>query len=382
MFATHTRLCRVFSVIIPEPIVLRRGALDTKISVLYAEDLLDFNREFRHQDIVRNINTRNIVQVHDFQSVTTEGFAMQFISAQSINSLLDWVGVLDALYSAHLGPRPVGDAFFLGDAEYGMLSRGVILPGSGAGLKIASMYPANSHAHPPRPVEDAVFVVIDETTRAISAVLDGPAITRWKTAADSALAARKLSREDSAVLLVLGSGPVAKALVDAYLHIRPSIHTVLLWNRTASKLTSTFAELQDRQINVQIVEDLDSAVGQADIIASATSSSSPLIFGEFVRLGTHIDLVGGYRADMQEADSSTMANARIFVDDRATSAVSGDIQIPLLAGVINQDQIEGDLYDLCQDKYFSRSSTDITVYKNAGGAHFDLVVSQHVISKL
>lgn len=307
---------------------------------------------------------------------------MHLISAQSIRSLLDWHGVLDALHTAHLGPRPVGKSFFLGDSGFGLLGRGVILPGSGAGVKIASMCPANGLATPPRPVEDAAYVVIDEENKSISAILDGPEISRWKTPADSALAGRKLSREDSSVLLVLGAGPIAKSLLEAYLHIRPGIHQVLLWNRTPEKLKETHALLASRGISAQIVQDLNSAVSKADIIASATSSATPLIFGEFVKPGTHIDLLGGYRDDMQEADLSTLANARIFVDDRSTAMVSGDIKIPLQAGVISQDQIEGDLYDLCQDSSFVRRPEDITVYKNAGGAHFDLIVSQYFLSKL
>jgi ornithine cyclodeaminase/alanine dehydrogenase-like protein (mu-crystallin family) len=307
---------------------------------------------------------------------------MNFISAESICSLLDWEGVLEAMHAAHLGPRPEGDSFFLGDSAFGLLGRGVILPGSGAGLKIASICPDNRHAVPPRPVEDAAYVVIDEETKSISAMLDGPEISRWKTPADSVLAGRKLSRADSAVLLVLGAGPIAKSLLDAYLHIRPSICEVLLWNRTPEKLRDTHAALISKGIEARIVENLDAAVSCADIIASATSSETPLIFGEFVKPGTHIDLLGGYRPDMQEADSSAMAKARIFVDDRSTAMVSGDIQIPLQAGIVTQEQIEGDLYDLCQDSRFIRYPEDITVYKNAGGAHIDLIVAQYVISKL
>lgn len=307
---------------------------------------------------------------------------MNFISAETIGSLLDWEGVLAAMHAAHLGPRPEGDSFFLGDSAFGMLGRGVILPGSGAGLKIASICPGNLEATPPRPVEDAAYVVVDEDTKTISAILDGPAISRWKTPADSVLAGRRLSREDSAVLLVLGAGPIATALVDAYLHIRPGIREVLLWNRTPEKLRDTQVSLSTRGFEVRIVEDLNEAVSRADIVASATSSETPLIFGEYVKPGTHIDLLGGYRPDMQEADSSALVNARIFVDDRSTAMVSGDIQIPLETGVITESQIEGDLYDLCQDTDFVRGERDITVYKNAGGAHIDLIVSQYVIGRL
>lgn len=307
---------------------------------------------------------------------------MQVISANEISSVMNWGGVLEALRRAHLGPRPAGESLFIGDANYSLFSRGVVLPGLGAGIKVCSIYPANNAASPPLPTEQAVFLVIDEVSKAIVAALDGPEITRWKTAADSALAAQRLSREDSSVLLVLGAGPIAQALTDAYLHIRPSITEVLLWNRTASKLSDAHASLEQRGINARIVSDLDAAVARADIITCATSSSVPLVRGELVRPGTHVDLVGGFRVDMREADDDVLKGARIFVDDRSTSACSGDIQVPLHAGVITEDQIEGDLFDLCQHRSFSRTAGDRTVYKNAGGAHLDLIVSQYVIGRL
>ncbi len=307
---------------------------------------------------------------------------MQMIDAAQIRALLDWEGVLQALQQAHLGARPAGDSYFIGDAEYGLFSRGVVLPGYGAGVKVCSIYPAGNAATPPVPTEQAAFIVIDEASKAIAAILDGPEITRWKTAADSALAARKLSREDSAVLLVMGAGPIAQALADAYLHIRPSLREVLLWNRTPAKLMATCAELQARGVNARIVDDLDPAMARADIIASATSAPAPLIRGELVRPGTHLDLVGGYRADMREADDQAVANARIFVDDQDSAACAGDILGPLQAGVIQPGQIEGDLYDLCQRSPFARAATDRTLYKNAGGAHLDLVVGQYALGRL
>ncbi|HJV72666.1 MAG TPA: ornithine cyclodeaminase [Noviherbaspirillum sp.] len=307
---------------------------------------------------------------------------MQIISAAQIRSVLDWDGVLNALYNGHSGSRPIGDSYFIGDASFGLFSRGVILPGKGAGFKIASIYPANGAASPPLPTEQAAFLVLDERTKGIVAMLDGPEITRWKTAADSALAARKLSRENSEVLLVLGAGPVARSLTDAYLHIRPSIREVLLWNRTPSKLDAVRAELAAKNIQVRIVEDLDAAVARADIVTAATSTSTPKIRGKFVRPGAHVDLVGGYRPDMQEADCDVLSGARIFVDDRENAAHSGDIQIPLQAQVIKADHIEGDLFDLCQMSTFYRSEEDRTVYKNAGGAYLDLIISQHVVERL
>ena len=307
---------------------------------------------------------------------------MRLIPAQQIEAVLNWEGVLNALQEAHMGARPLGESYFIGDSTYGLFSRGVVLPGRGAGMKMASICPGNSRRDPALPSEDADFLVVDEDTKKIAAVLDGPTITRFKTAADSALAGRYLSREDSRVLLVLGSGPVARALTEAFLHIRPSIKQVLLWNRSPEKLIETRDALVRRHLDVSIVRDLDAAVAQADIISSATSATEPLIHGRHVQPGTHVDLVGGFRPDMQEADCELLGKARIFVDDRASASTSGDILIPLQSAVITEAQIEGDLFDLCQSPDFKRGRNDINVYKNAGGAHLDMVVSQYVISQL
>ncbi len=299
-----------------------------------------------------------------------------------IHSLLDWEGAIAAIERAHKGPRPNGTGFFLGDTAYGLLARGVIQPGAGAGLKLASICDGNRNAVPPRPTEDAAFIVIDETSKAITAILDGPAITRWKTPADSALAARLLSREESKVLLVLGAGPSARALIDAYLYIRPAIREVLLWNRTPARLLELQQSLRIRGIDARIVEDLDAAVARADIISAATSSSTPLIDGSRVKPGAHVDLLGGYRADMREVSSAIFPRARVFVDDRGNALASGDLSVPIEEGVFNADQIEADLHALCQQPPIQRSATDITLYKNAGGAHIDLAVSQHVVRLL
>ncbi|SDS22113.1 ornithine cyclodeaminase [Halopseudomonas litoralis] len=307
---------------------------------------------------------------------------MRFISAEEISAVVSWDGVLNALYAAHQDARPLGDNVFVGDTDYGLFTRSVVLPGLGAGVKVSSIYPANSMAVPAQPTEQAVFLVIDEQTKAIAAILDGPTITRWKTAADSALAAQRLSRDDSRVLLALGSGPIAQALVEAYLHIRPSIDTILLWNRTTSRLTETHELLQRRGIKARIVTDLDAAVTEADIITSATSSTSPLIRGALIQPGTHIDLVGGFRPDMREADDDAARNSRIFVGDHASAVQSGDLHGPLKTGIISAEQIELDLYGLCQQPSIQRADEDITLYKNAGGAHLDLIVAQHVLSQL
>ncbi|NIF23570.1 ornithine cyclodeaminase family protein [Candidatus Pantoea multigeneris] len=307
---------------------------------------------------------------------------MCFISETEICQNLSWDNAISALHQGHLGDRPVGGQFFAGDAQFGLFSRGVILPGYGAGIKLASIYPENVLKSPPLPAEHAAFVVFDALTQEITAILDGPAITRYKTAADSALAAKFLSREDSKVLLVIGAGPIAQALAHAYLHVRPTLEKIILWNRSPQKLGPLITSLQDTGREVSLASDLDSAVRQADIITSATSAIAPLIEGRWVQPGTHIDLVGGFREDMQEADASVMQKARIFVDDREAALRSGDLFIPLRDGYISQEHIDDDLFGLCQTENIQRRKEDITVFKNAGGAHLDLLISQEVIRNL
>lgn len=308
---------------------------------------------------------------------------MRVFTSLEIQSVLNWESVLDAMRTGHQGARPIGDSYFIGDSEFGLFSRGVILPGVGAGFKTVTMHPKNSDYQPPLPTEHGTFLVLDERTKAFLAMMDGPEITRWKTAADSALAAEKLSKKNSEVLLVLGAGPIASALIEAYLHIRPSIREVKLWNRTRSKLQPFYEKLkQQLNIHVNIVDDLDEAVGLADIISSATSSKTANIKGKLLRPGTHVDVVGGYREDMQEVDVEAFPKTRVFVDDIDNALISGDLSIPIAEGVFSADMIEGDLFDLCQNPNFLRSDEDITIYKNAGGAYLDLIVSQRVLDSL
>jgi len=306
---------------------------------------------------------------------------MRFISESEICRCLNWERAIAALHQGHLGARPAGDQFFIGDAQFGLFSRGVVLPGYGAGIKLASIFPDNAHISPPLPTEHAAFVVFDEQTKAVSAILDGPSVTRFKTAADSALAGSFLSREDSEVLLVMGAGPIAQALTQAWLHTRPSINKVILWNRTPEKLTPFAALLRQQDIAVEITRSLESAIQQADIITSATSSTSPLILGRWVKPGTHVDLVGGYRSDMQEADTELMLKARLFVDDRSAALRSGDFAIPLQQGDITEERIEADLFDICKTERVHRYREEVTLFKNAGGAHLDLIISQKIISQ-
>ncbi len=307
---------------------------------------------------------------------------MHLIPARDIRAALTWESAVQALSEGHRGAQPKVQDLLINDAAFTLFGRGVILPGHGAGMKIASIFPPNADRPVPTPVEDAAFVVVDEDSKRIRAILDGPELTRWKTAADSALGARLLSREDSATLLVIGAGPVAFALAEAHLHVRPSLTRVLLWNRTQARLRPLAERLSaEGHADVQIVTDLARALAEADIISSATGVSDPLIAGALLKPGAHVDLVGGFTPRMREADDTTITRATVFVDYRATTIEkAGDICQPIADGILTPDAVRGDLFDLIRAPH-ARAADEITLFKNAGGAHIDLLVAAAVLAR-
>ena len=155
----------------------------------------------------------------------------------------------------------------------------------------------------------------------------------------------------------------------------PELESIRIWardseksRRLANQLTSSKVEAAD--------DDLEAAVNDADIVSTATSSIGPVIKGEWVQPGTHVDLVGAFRADMREADDALMQRARVFVDSRDTTIDHiGELMIPLREGVIDQPDILGDLYDIVPGEVGRNSESDITLFKNGGGAHLDLMTA-------
>ncbi len=300
---------------------------------------------------------------------------MRLISACDLRAALTWEKSIAALRSGHQASTPLTQDMLLQDGAFSLFGRGVIMPGHGAGMKVASIFPPWAGLNPPEPSEDALFLLIGERSKRIELVLDGPELTRWKTGADSALGSQLLSREDSRTLLVIGAGPIAAALCQAHLFVRPGVSEVLMWNRTPGRLTTLQEQVTRHGRKATIVDDLSEAVTRSDIITSATGSTTPLVLGDWVSPGCHVDLVGSFAPDMREADDALMARAQVYVDYRESALNGpGDILIPLQSGMLTPETIRGDLFDMVQ-KAPERAQEDVTVFKNAGGAHLDLLVA-------
>jgi ornithine cyclodeaminase len=289
------------------------------------------------------------------------------------DALLDWIGLTDALAAGHTLPKAeIGDTFLYRGKDT-LLNRSAWIDGLGIAVKSATIFPGNPASGLPM-VNGGVSLYADDTGL-MEAIVDFHLVTKWKTAGDSLLAARRLARPDSRKILIVGAGTQGRALHAAYSAAFPEAEFTI-WNRTSDTARKMAAELP----GLLVADDLEAAVRGADIVTSATMSTDPLIMGAWLQPGQHIDLIGAYRPDMREADDTALTRARIFVDSFDTTIGHiGEINTPLEAGLITRKDLIADYYDL---PGFTRKSDDeITLFKNGGGAHLDLMTSRYILDR-
>ena len=243
------------------------------------------------------------------------------------------------------------------------------------GIKIVTVFPDNRTRSLPSVM--GAYLLLDGKTGAPLALIDGPSLTLRRTAAASALAARYLAREDCERLLMVGTGALAPHLILAHATVRP-ICNVLIWGRDSAKARRLAKRLNRTKMRVAATDDLAGAAQGAHIISCATMSTVPLIKGEWLSPGTHLDLVGGFTPEMREADDAAVAKARVFVDTRQGAMTeAGDIIQPIRDGTLSEDDIAGDLFDLARgDRAGRRFYDQITLFKSVGTALEDLAAAQ------
>lgn len=280
---------------------------------------------------------------------------------------LDWLGLTEAFVEGHQRPKAeIADSFlYRGDDT--LLNRAAWIDGLGLAVKSATIFPGNQ-TRGLGAVNGGVSLYADDTGL-LEAVVDFHLITKWKTAGDSLLGALRLARSDSKEILIVGAGHVGHSLFEAYSAGFPGAR-FKVWNRTIAK-----AEAMAEELGIGVARDLETAVGEADIVTSATMSTEPLIRGDWLRPGQHLDLIGAYRPDMREADDAALQRARVFVDSRDTTLGHiGELKIPLESGAIRREQVLADYYAM--DAMQRESDDEITLFKNGGGAHLDLMTSR------
>ena len=320
---------------------------------------------------------------------------MRVFSPSQTEEQLEHGAVIDALYhawsqatpptcpprTAHTQPRADEDDSILllmpcWEAETGAAPV--------SGVKIVHVVPGNADRE--LSSIQSSYLTFDGVTGAPTAVMDGNTLTAIRTACVGALGARLLARQDSRVLLVIGTGAVGSQLPLAYTAALPSLEVVYVASGRVAKAEALVAVLLEQGLDARVVGDgegdLEAAVKEADVIACATPATAPLFPRAWVSPGTHIDLIGSFTPEMREVDDQTVADAEVYVDTPVAVEEAGELVQALAAGVIQESHIKGDLASLCSALVAPSQSRDpsaITLFKAVGSGVSDLACARLVL---
>ena len=244
-----------------------------------------------------------------------------------------------------------------------------------AGVKLVNVYPDNPSNNIPS-IQGA-YVLFDKSNGTPLAIMDGSALTLYRTAAASVLAATYLASKDSSTLLMVGTGRLAPFIVKAYTNVL-SIKKVLIWGRTNSKASDLAVSLANSGIKSYPVDDLKKATEEAHIISCATMSHNPLIYGDWLKPGQHVDLIGSFTAEMRETNDEAILNSSVFVDTREGALTeAGDLIQVMRKGLFSPDDVKADLQELCKGVHPGRTHNgEITIFKSVGTSLEDLAAAK------
>jgi ornithine cyclodeaminase len=318
---------------------------------------------------------------------------MRVVTAAEVDALLHPSPLADALAEAfrgaltaprrhhHVIPQDGPDATLLLMPAWRNAPR--TASGSGAnvmGVKIVTVFPDNAARALPSVLGS--YLLMDGATGTPLAVMDGARLTLWRTAAASALAARYLACAGRKRMLMVGAGALCPFLVRAHA-AEAELADIAIWNHNPARAAAQAAALARDGLPVRLSENLEADASAADLVSCATLSAQPLIKGEWLRPGCHLDLVGAFNLGMREADATALQRAHVFIDTPAALTEGGDVAIGLRDGEIGKDAIAGDLASLCTGSAQGRTSdSDITLFKSIGAAIEDLAAAALVWSRI
>ncbi len=307
------------------------------------------------------------------------------LNAIQVRNALPWdllIGALNDIFTKDVN-APVRHHHSIkvpNDPEATLLLMPAWLEGEYLGVKLVNVFPGNSNRD--LPGLNSNYILSCGKTGQPLVQLDANELTSLRTAAASAMASQFLSREDSSELLMVGAGRMGRRLIPAHMSVRP-IRTVKVWDRNEVAAQSLVKDLQAEDINAEVcpLDQLEIAARQADIISCATMATSPLIKGDWLKPGTHLDLVGSFTPSMRETDNTAMQNNSVFVDVRAGAlAETGDLIIPIREGAITEDSIIAEFSELCRGHHGGRSDLQdptnaVTIFKAVGDSREDLAAA-------
>ncbi|MCL7938758.1 ornithine cyclodeaminase family protein [Halomonas sp. ATCH28] len=305
---------------------------------------------------------------------------MRIITAEEVSASLAWPALVERLATTFRegveSPPRHHHAMHRPDGEATMLLMPAWERAGYIGVKMVNVFPQN--ADHGLPAIAGVYLLSEGAHGRPLACIDGSELTRRRTAAASALAARELARDDASTLLVVGTGKLAPMVIEAHAAVRP-ITRVRVWGRNPAKAEQLAADYADR-FDSAAVSDLEAATREADIVSCVTLSTEPLIRGDWLAPGTHLDLIGAFRPTMRETDAECLARSEVFVDTYAGArGEAGDILQAIDEGGFAFDAIRGELAELLRGERPGRSSGDaITLFKSVGASLEDLAAAIEV----
>jgi ornithine cyclodeaminase len=248
-------------------------------------------------------------------------------------------------------------------------------PGDYVGLKIVNVFPDNNIINLPSIHAD--YLLYSGKTGELLAMIDGGILTARRTAAASALAAKYLAKPNASTIFIVGSGRVASLIPEAMRTIRP-ITDVKVWDLNLDNAKKLVDKLSKLGFNASVENNLEAGTKSADIISCATLATNPLILGEWLSPGQHLDLIGSFTPSMRETNDTAMSIADVYIDVETAFSESGDIIEPVKSGVLKRNDIKGDLTSLCKAAENRYSDKKTTIFKAVGTALEDLAAAKLV----
>jgi ornithine cyclodeaminase len=250
-------------------------------------------------------------------------------------------------------------------------------------VKAVAVFPHN----PERglPTIHAVVIVFDAQTGAPAALIEGATLTALRTGAASGAATDLLARSDSTILAVFGSGAQARTQIEAVCAVRP-IGEVRIFSLDPDGARRMAGEIEAQTASgarLFLAASAEEAVAKADVVCTATTSSTPVFPDEALPAGAHINAIGGFTPDMQEIDPATIARASIYVDSRrAALSEAGDLIQPIRQGLITEDSIVAELGEVVAGTRPGRTgAAQITLFKSVGLAVQDAVAAGAILRR-
>jgi ornithine cyclodeaminase/alanine dehydrogenase-like protein (mu-crystallin family) len=300
---------------------------------------------------------------------------LRHLDAAALRQRLPWAALVHALRQLHVQgcEAPLRQTHQLGKQGHVLLMP-AWQAGKYFGIKTVAIFPGNGTIG--LPAVNASYALFDANTGVLLAQMDGSELTALRTAATAALATRMLAREDATRLLIVGAGRVASLLAPALRCARPQVLDVTVWARKPAAAQALATQLCAQGFDAHSSADLQAAAGRADIISCATLATTPLICGDWLDPGTHLNLIGSFTPEMCEADAACLSRGRVFVDSNEALHKAGEIVQAVAQKRFDLRQVQGNMQALCRGEIRGRASPDaVTVFKSVGSALQDLAAA-------